>query len=63
MTFVAQNSDWVRLDSLVTKDFTYQALRQAALRGKLEAKIGDDGFWYSTRKAVAAYKKAKYKRN
>jgi Fic family protein len=59
----AQNSDWVRLDSLVTKDMSYQALRQAATRGKLQAKVADDGFWYSTQKAVIAYKKSKYKRS
>jgi fido (protein-threonine AMPylation protein) len=59
----AQGSDWVRLESLVTKDMTYQALRQAAGRGKLEAKIGDDGYWYSTSQALNEYRKNKYKRH
>ncbi|MDR2178916.1 MAG: Fic family protein [Synergistaceae bacterium] len=34
----AQDSDWVRLESLVTKDMTYSALRQAA--GRLETIAG-----------------------
>jgi Fic family protein len=57
----AQNSDLVRIDSLVTKEFSYTALRQAALRGKLQAQIKDDGHWYSTRDAVDEYKKNKFK--
>jgi Fic family protein len=59
---VAQNSDLVSLNSLVTKDLSYQAMRQAALRGKLDARTGDDGLWYSTRRAVDDYKKTRYKR-
>jgi Fic family protein len=59
---LAQNSDLVRLDSLVTKQMNYQALRQAAYRGRLEAKIGDDGYWYSTKKALAKYLGSRYKR-
>jgi Fic family protein len=63
MPSFAQNSDWVLLDSLVTKQVSYQALRQAAYRGRLESKIGDDGLVYSTRKAVAEYIRSKYKRD
>jgi hypothetical protein len=62
MPSFAKNADWVLLDSLVTKQISYQALRQAVYRGRLESKIGDDGFLYSTRKAVAEYLRSKYKR-
>jgi Fic family protein len=58
----AQYSDWVRLESLVTRGMTYPALRQAASRGRLEAKIGDDGYWYSTPEALQKYKETKYRR-
>jgi fido (protein-threonine AMPylation protein) len=58
----AQNPDWVSLDSLVTKQMSYRALRQAAYRGRLEIKIGDDGFLYSTREAVDEYIRSKYKK-
>jgi Fic family protein len=58
----AKNSDWVRLDSLVTKKISYQALRQAAYRGKLETKVGSNGFLYSTKQAVVIYLNSKYKR-
>jgi fido (protein-threonine AMPylation protein) len=57
----AENSDLVRIDSLVTKEFSYVALRQAALRGKLQAQVRDDGKWYSTREAVWEYKKSKFR--
>ncbi|MDR1580386.1 MAG: hypothetical protein LBS35_08515, partial [Synergistaceae bacterium] len=59
----AQNSDWVRLESLVAEDMTYQTLRQAVNRGKLEGKIGDDGYWYSTPEALSEYRKNRYKRS
>jgi hypothetical protein len=59
---IAHGSDWVRLDSLVTPKISYLALRQAAARGRLESRIGEDGFWYSTQEALAKYIKSKYKR-
>jgi Fic family protein len=59
---LAQHSDLVLLDSLVTKKISYQALRQAAYRGRLESKVGSDGFLYSSRKAVTAYLNSKYQR-
>jgi Fic family protein len=63
MPSFAKNSDWVLLDSLATKQMSYPALRQAAYRGRLESKIGDDGLVYSTRKAVTEYLHSKYKRD
>jgi Fic family protein len=58
----AENSDWVTLDSLVTKEISYQALRQAAYRGKLEVRINSAGFLYSTKEAVTAYLNSRYER-
>ncbi|MDR1514522.1 MAG: Fic family protein [Synergistaceae bacterium] len=60
---MAEGSNRVRLDSMVTKNISYAALRQAANRGRLEAEIGDDGFWYSTPQALNEYIKTKYQRN
>jgi Fic family protein len=53
---------FVPLKSLETKEYSYPALRQAATRGRLEAMIGADGMWYSSRDAVKKYIKSKYKR-
>jgi Fic family protein len=52
----------VPLAALETKELSYEALRQAARRGRLEAEIGSDGIWRSTRKAVNAYTRRRYKR-
>jgi len=52
----------VPLKSLETRDISYAMLRQAATRGRLEAGIGADGMWYSTKDAVEMYLKNKYKR-
>ncbi len=52
----------VPLQSLATKELSYNALRQAARRGRLQATIGSDGTWRSSRTAVENYKKARYSR-
>ncbi|WP_020576188.1 Fic family protein [Actinopolymorpha alba] len=52
----------VPLKSLATKDLSYEALRQAARRGKLDAELASDGTWRSSRRAVEAYKKNRFKR-
>jgi len=52
----------VSLKSLETKGLSYPALRQAATRGRLDASIGADGMWYSSRDAVEKYLNSKYKR-
>jgi hypothetical protein len=57
-----QDSNLVSLESLVDKELSYNALRQAALRGKLQANIGVDGRYYSTKQAVKQYKATRYKR-
>jgi Fic family protein len=55
-------TDRVSLQALVTKEISYEALRKAALRGRLVAEIGDDGMWYSTKNAVEVYQKSRYKK-
>ncbi|MDR1495985.1 MAG: hypothetical protein LBS67_03585, partial [Clostridiales Family XIII bacterium] len=52
----------VPLKSLETKEFSYAMLRQAATRGRLEATIGADGMWYSSKDALKTYIDSKYKR-
>ena len=52
----------VPLASLATRELSYEALRQAARRGRLEAEVGSDGIWRSTRKAVNEYARRRYKR-
>lgn len=45
----------VPLRSLAGPDVSYDALRQAARRGRLDADLSSDGTWRSSRHAVAAY--------
>lgn len=40
----------VPLPALATQRLSYEALRQAAGRGRLEAEQGSDGVWRSTRR-------------
>lgn len=54
---VAGPARLVPLASLVHKDFSLAALRQAAQRGRLDAIQGSDGLWRSSRKAVQAYQR------
>lgn len=53
----------VPLRSLEDRDLSYEALRQAARRGRLEAHQGSDGIWRSSRHAVAQYKAARHQRS
>lgn len=52
----------VPLPSLATEKLSYEALRQAARRGRLDAEQGSDGIWRSTRKAVTAYQHSRFRR-
>jgi Fic family protein len=52
----------VPLRSLEDADLTYEALRQAARRGRLAAHQGSDGIWRASRHAVQAYKKSRQPR-
>jgi len=45
----------VPLQSLAGPDISYPALRQAATRGRLEAEIGSDGTWRTSKRAVDTY--------
>ncbi|MEO7262747.1 MAG: Fic family protein [Jatrophihabitantaceae bacterium] len=53
----------VPLRSLEDSDLSYEALRQAARRGRLEAHQGSDGVWRSNRHAVELYKAARHRRS
>jgi hypothetical protein len=57
-----REGDLVPLDSLVDKKHTYAGLRQAALGGRLETRIGENGKYYSSKKAVETYDVSRYKR-
>ena len=52
----------VPLRSLEDADLSYEALRQAARRGRVVAHRGSDGVWRSTRRAVEEYKKTRQRR-
>jgi Fic family protein len=58
----ASTTDQVNLQVLASKEISYEALRKAALRGRLEAQIGDDGLWYSTKESVNSYLNSRYKK-
>jgi len=60
---VAGPGKLVPLKTLETREYSYAMLRQAATRGRLEASIGPDGMWYSSKDALAKYLESKYKRN
>ncbi len=53
----------VPLPALAADRLSYEALRQAARRGRLEAEQGSDGLWRSTRKAVTVYERNRFKRD
>ena len=59
---LAGPSRLVPLAALADDMFSVPALRQAAQRGRLDAVQGADGIWRSSRRAVAAYARAKYNR-
>ncbi|MHB1710494.1 MAG: Fic family protein [Acidimicrobiales bacterium] len=52
----------VPLASLATGTMSYEALRQAARRGRLEAEQGSDGVWRSSRRAVTTYERGRFRR-
>jgi cell filamentation protein, protein adenylyltransferase len=52
----------VPLATLVDREFSLPALRQAAQRGRLDAIQGPDGIWRSSRKAVQEYRRTKRRR-
>ncbi len=54
---------WSRWRRWSPKTSPTTALRQAARRGRLEAELGSDGIWRSTRRSVAAYRKSRYRRD
>lgn len=53
----------VPLASLATEAMSYQALRQAARRCRLDAEQGSDGVWRSSRRAVTKYERSRFKRS
>ncbi|MHB9149341.1 MAG: Fic family protein [Thermoleophilia bacterium] len=53
---------YVPLEALADEEFSLSALKQAASRGRLEAIIGSDGRYRSSRAAVDAYRASKYSR-
>jgi hypothetical protein len=50
------------LPALATRDISEDALRVAAIRGRLRAVKGDDGAWRSSKKRVTEYVKSKHRR-
>jgi Fic family protein len=59
---IAGPAKYVPLEALADEEFSLAALKQAAGRGRLEAIIGSDGRYRSSRAAVEAYKASKYSR-
>lgn len=59
---IAGPAKYVPLEALADNEFSLAALKQAAGRGRLEAIIGSDGRYRSSRAAVEAYKASKYDR-
>ncbi len=59
---IAGPAKYVPLEALADDEFSLSALKQAAGRGRLEAIIGADGRYRSSRAAVEAYKASKYRR-
>ena len=59
---IAGPSRFVPLQALVDDELTYDALRQAAYRGRLEAEQTPDGSWRSSRRAVERYKSERHQR-
>ncbi|MGH3544887.1 MAG: hypothetical protein ACRDPW_03025 [Mycobacteriales bacterium] len=53
----------VPLRSLEDWDLSYEALRQAARRGRLETHQGSDDVWRSSRHAVENYKATRHQRS
>jgi len=60
---IAGPAKYVPLEALADAEFSLAALKQAAGRGRLEAIIGTDGRYRSSRAAVEAYRASKYARD
>jgi hypothetical protein len=52
----------IPLRALEDSDLSYEALRQAARRGRLDAHQGSDGIWRASRHAVEQYKTTRHQR-
>jgi Fic family protein len=52
----------VPLRSLASKEVSYDALRQAARRGRLDAELSSDGTWRSSQHAVRVYLNNRHRR-
>ncbi|GEL18795.1 Fic family protein [Pseudonocardia asaccharolytica] len=52
----------VPLRSLANQEVSYDALRQAARRGRLDAELSSDGTWRSSQHAVRAYLQNRHRR-
>src|SRR5680860_494122 len=59
---IAGPAKYVPLEALADDQFSLTALKQAASRGRLEAIIGSDGRYRSSRAALEEYKASKYSR-
>ena len=59
---IAGPARYVPLETLADEEFSLAALKQAACRGRLEAIIGTDGRYRSSRAALEAYRASKYLR-
>lgn len=59
---IAGPAKYVPLEALADDELSLAALKQAAGRGRLEAIIGNDGRYRSSRAALEAYKASRYKR-
>lgn len=59
---IAGPAKYVPLEALADDEFSLVALKQAATRGRLEAVLGPDGRYRSSRAAVEDYKASKYMR-
>lgn len=59
---IAGPAKHVPLEALADEEFSLSALKQAAGRGRLEAIIGPDGRYRSSRAAVEAYRASRYRR-
>jgi Fic family protein len=60
---MASAADLLPLSALADSTISLAALRQAAIRGRLEASLDAKGQWRSSRKAVQAYLDARYRRS
>lgn len=53
---------YVPLQALADEELSVSALRQAIQRGRLDARLGTDGTYRTSRQAVDAYKASRYRR-